>query len=538
MRFIFQLLTCLVLCGSTASAQLLAVVLKDSVSPKEYKGSMVKFRGTWVLMGEGKLHLGYNAETGVLNYAPNENNELFVFDPKKPGKSAYKIKKGEKVAAGKKNVLRIRGADIARVFVVDANQTLPGLAAEYRVTEAHIVELRKHYKVQERKSEERFSAGHRLVSALLAQESWLHHFGFSGELRKVRKEIEKERKACLEGSRSRKAKADQDSVQLIDTPEMLEELSQDEYKGKQVFHAARSNHFRLYYLVKGNGRDRQHMSDEQALDCLHFAEEVLDGFRSQYVDPYIGEDFEDTIPDGLLATWYFGHEDLKKHDAFAEALFGFKPGGNLKDEDRASGTYGKMGSPERTVFFWRMFPMNFKGAISHQLGHILGEFHYGSNEGRVHQAWIEEALGNSLAVKHVGHVSATCVGFKDNSYLKTAAKKGGKSTEGIGRRGMYDFIALSQAGPIRAVALKDLADMGDADLAKGWSFFYYLIETEGKAGQLYLRAAAKFSRERETLVEKWRQAAAIIFGVSDREALSGVESRWREYVTNSLGGGK
>jgi hypothetical protein len=538
MRILLQLLTLLVLCTTSASAQIVAVVLKESVSTKEYKNSMVKYRGNWVLMGEGKVGIEYDAEGKTLKYFSDQTNEMFVFDPKKPGKAAYKISKGERVPSSKKNVARIRGTDIAKVVLVDVNQTLPGIAAEYLVTEAYLDGLRKERKSLTRKSEEWLNAGHRLVAGLEAQEQWLLSFGFGSVLRKVRKEISKERKASLAGSRAKQAKADQDSVRLVDPPEELTRLSEEEYEGKHVFHSVSSNHFRIHYLVKGNGRIRQNMSDEEALDALRLAERVLDGFRGEFVDPHVAEDFEDTIPDGHLATWFFAHESVRLHDAFGKALFGTKPGGTLTDEQRVSGTSVSMGNPPRTVYFWRMTAVDFHGVICHQLGHILSEFHYGSNEGPIRQDWLAEALGNTLAVKYVGNVGASCLAIKDTGYLKSEAGKGGERTTGFGRRSMYDYIALSQAGPIRAVALKDLADMGDADLAKGWSFFYYLSENEGKAGQLFLRAAAKFSRQRTSLVERWRAKAAEIFDVDVREALAGIEARWRAHVTKELNGGK
>jgi hypothetical protein len=536
MRILPQLLALMVLVTFTfdASAQLIGVTLKENVPAKEYKNYTVKYQGRWVLIGEPKSGIFWDQEKGQSGYVTDKPNQLFVFDSKQPGKAAYKLKGGEKVSAGKKHVVSIPGKHIDKLFMVDRIQTLPGLAEEYRAADDLLKKMRKKRKAHAKNTPEWYTAGHGLVTSLEAHENWLLNFGFASTAKKIRKEIEKERKLAAAGLRAKQAKADQDSVKVVDTHEALLRVSEESYDNKPLFHSASSNHFRIHYLVEGGGKLRQHMSDAQAKDALRFAERVLDGFRADYVDPYAGDDFEDTIPDGLLAEWFFGHNDLKRHDHFAGELFGTTIGTGIPDEQRAAGTAIRTGVPLRMKFLWRMIDTDFQGVIAHQIGHIMAEFHYGGNEGPIKMDWLAEALGDYISVKYRGHIAVTCFSIKPSTYLKTDVDKDSKRTEGFGRRSLFDFIAFSKAGPIRAVALKDLADMGDADLAKGASFFAYLVENEGRAGHRYLRAAAKFSRSRATLIDNWRKAASEIFGVEPREALSGIEGRWRDYVKEQM----
>ena len=84
---------------------------------------------------------------------------------------------------------------------------------------------------------------------------------------------------------------------------------------------------------------------------------------------------------------------------------------------------------------------------------------------------------------------------------------------------------------IDQIALKTLFELEDADLAKSWSFYDYVCRKEGKAGQEWLRAAGECSRNRQTFLQKWREAAASILTVSPGEAFRSLEERWRSYAS-------
>ncbi len=529
MRSLF-LLFALMLCAPSASAEIFAISLKDSAPGKVYQKHLVSYRGMWVLMGEAKSGFVVDAKTGAVQWDTAGPNEMFVFDPKKPGAPAYYVKDAEKVPSSRKHVLEVEGQHIERSYPISRDQTLPGLSTQYEVAAERIKELRKERKAQPTQSAPWFHAHHRVVVALEAQERWLKSFGFSKEVGSIQRELEKERALALESPQTSRAENARASVRLGEVPEALLRVSKEEFGGKHVFHTVESEHFLMHYLVAGNSDQRQHVSDEWALSLVHLAEQVVEGFRAEHVDPYIGEDYPDTISDGLLGTWFFGPFDDKAYLRYCAELLDFERS-SLAGETVVSGEVAYGGSPVRYQFLWRLDQLDLDGAVCHQTGHVLAMMHYGSDEGPIRSAWLEESVANAMATQYMGHCGATCWGIREGlGYLQREAQKPGKRGKALERRSMYDYIALTQGASIKSVALKRLYELGDVDLAKAWSFYDYVARFEGKQGQLFLRAAGEFSRINSTLIENWRERAAEIYGVSQREGLDGVETRWREHV--------
>ncbi len=528
MRFILLLLA-LFFSARLAPGQIIAVTFKDDDTIKEMSKHMVPMLGTLVLMGESKQGISYDFETGGFTYSPG-TNELFVINPKKPESFPYHLDNGVPVESNKKHVLSFSGSAIDGIILVDRDQTLPGLTAEYIAAEERLDALRKARTGLKKDSTEWQVAQHQLITALETQEKWLENFGYTNPLKSVQKDLKKERKAG-EGIPQALSYTDVlETIRVVETPEGLARISKEEFDGKHEFGTVESAHFRIHYLTKGNGYKKQVVSEADALRMIELAERALEGFRAEFVSPYLGDDYQDTIPEGLLVTWFFGPEQNKSYLRYANELFGFeRKAGQEEVEVTGESTFG--GEPERQRYIWRLVNLDLDGIICHQLGHVLSMFHYGGDEKLIFQDWLEEATANSLATRYLGRCGALCLGMQGKSkYLGREKVDSGKKVRALGRRSAYDLIAISQAGPIQSIALKRLYDMGDADLAKGWSFYEYVIASEGKAGQQYLRAAAQFSRDPASLVQKWREAAALIYGVDEREALSGVEARWRAYV--------
>jgi hypothetical protein len=72
--------------------------------------------------------------------------------------------------------------------------------------------------------------------------------------------------------------------------------------------------------------------------------------------------------------------------------------------------------------------------------------------------------------------------------------------------------------------------MDDADVAKSWSFFDYLVREEGKNAQLWLRAAGKLSLDRASMIAAWREAATKLLGVPPGRSLRVLEDRWKDWA--------
>src|SRR6185295_7822107 len=117
------------------------------------------------------------------------------------------------------------------------------------------------------------------------------------------------------------------------------------YGDSIVFHVGESTHFRYIY--------KEEIGDERVKGLLELAETLIDGFRVQFIDPYISEDFKDYIPDDMFSEFYFGPDDIPSHKKFTTVYYG----ANWEDkhgEERlkaAGGSSRRQKSPSYITFF-------------------------------------------------------------------------------------------------------------------------------------------------------------------------------------------
>ena len=530
MRLILSLFVALFLGASSAQAQIIAVHFKDAKAAKKYKDYLVEYKGEMVVIGEIKGGFKYVAETHTLSYQPQGSNELFISDRKKPQVYPYYLVDGKKKEASKKNKLMIQGGQIARLSIVMRDQTLPGLTTEYILKREQIDEYRALRDGYEEGSSEWLAAHHRMVTYLERFEGWLQNVGFTGVIKNVQKEIKKEKKEVRDAALEARAQRAQDSIEGMEVPPELLRVSEEKYGGKHVYHALKSAHFRIYYLTEGNVGGGEVISDEEARRLLELAERILDGFRAEFVDPYRGDDFKNTIPDNLVATWLFTPSPDDIFVPYLKEMYGYRRNKNA-EQGEAKGTTMFGGFPTHHRFNWRLAELDLRGIICHNMGHMLAMRHYGGGRGGMNQDWLEEAVGNQISYQYLGRNNVNCLGVKEKpTYLKREVAKPGEKTMAVGRRAVYNEMALSQGSPMQQIALKKLIELNDADLAKSWSFYDYITRREGKEGQLWLRAAGEYSRNRNTFIANWRKAAAEILGVNERQAFTVIEDRWRQFA--------
>src|SRR6185295_7102893 len=95
------------------------------------------------------------------------------------------------------------------------------------------------------------------------------------------------------------------------------------------------------------------------------------------------------------------------------------------------------------------------------------------------------------------------------------AKPAGKQVEHailLGETELYTRVALEGGSSSDTLLRKPLSQMGDADLAKAWSFFEYVGKEEGKKGQLWIRGLCDiFSQAGPSLVQ-FRAKSEELFG--------------------------
>lgn len=525
------LLGCLSLLAlaSTSDAQIFAVHLNGPKAEKKFKKSLVEYNGQMVLIGEPKSGFVYSPEKNNLSYINNANNELFIVDPDKPEEYAYFLVDGKKEANSKKNRIIIHGKYIERLSIVMRDQSLPGLTTEYNIRTAQIDDYREARDKEEKGSVAYLAAHHRLLTSLERLENWLANVGFPGAQKDIAKDLKKEVKAVRDAALQARYDKAVASIQPDDPPEQYQELSQEISGGKDVFHGYKSLHCRLYYLTETARPDQQVISDAQAKHLLEKAEEIIEGFRAEFVDPYLSEDFPEYIPDDLMITWGFFPNNIKDINKYGQPLYS----ASIQEGSQIKGSGNVGGLPSHWRYIWRLEDPDLEGIICHQLGHVLSNAHYGQGRTNLHQAWLSEAVGNQLSYEFLGRNNVTCLGLREKpTYEKREASEPGKKTIAFGRRATYNALALEQGSPINQIALKKLHELADGDLAKGWSFYDYIARKEGIEGQMWLRAAGEHAPKRDTFIEKWREAAAEVLGVKAGNAFRTLEDRWRKYAEN------
>ena len=527
MRSILLSLFALLSLAAVGEAQIIAVHFKDAKGAKKFKNHLVEYKGEMVLIGEPRSGVVYDEAKGGVTFVTNGANQLFVVDPKDPTAMAYYLVDGEKQETSKKNVVSIQGQYIAKCSTLMRDQSLPGLSREYLIRTEQLDEFRDARDASEKGTVAWFAAHNRFVTALERLHSWLANVGFPGALKGVEKQLEKEKKAVRDESLQARYKTALDSVAPREVPELFVELSQEISGGKDVFRGYQSQHIRLYYLAETARGAQRVVSDSLAKHLVEKGEEIIEGFRAEFVDPYLDEDYPEYIPDDVIVTFAFFPTDVDDFQSYAGPIYGRRP-----DPARPeNGGRGIGGLPAHIRFYWRLTDVDLEGTVSHGLGHALSARHYGQGRNNLEQDWLTEAVANQLSYEYLGRNNVTCLGLRDKpTYEKREVPKRGEKAMAFGRRATYNQLALEQGSPINQIALKKLFELADGDLAKGWSFYDYIARKEGKPGQEWLRAAGQHATRRSSFIQKWREAAAEVLGVDPAGAFKILEERWRAYA--------
>jgi len=537
MRALLLLVSALAFLAGPAAGQIVAVHFFSEKDAKKFKKHLVTLNGEQVVIGEPKWGFNYNREKRQLNFKPGDTNELFIADPGKPEDFAYFVVDGEKQEASKKNVLRIQGKYVEKLTLVAADQSLPGLTREYLLKREEIDGFREARDAAEKGTVPWLAQQRRVVTSLERLRGWLERTSFHEAVKDVDKELKKEGKATRdEGLRARWETA-RDSIEPCEVPEDFAKLSQEISGGKDVFKGYRSQHTELFYLNECDRGEQHVISDERARGLVELAERVIEEFRALHVDPYLDEDYSDHIPDELFVTWAFFPDDADDYQGYAGPLYRRQYSESVR-EVKGSGEIG--GEPAHWRYAWRFDLSDLEGMIVHNLGHVLAAKHYGQGRIELRLDWLDEAVGNQLSYEFLGRNDVTCLGLKTQpTYERRVTPERGEKVHAVGRREVYNQLALEQGSPIQQIARKRLYELEDGDLAKGWSFYDYLWRKEGEAGQRWLRAAGKHCLEPDTFIENWRADAAKALGTELGDAFRTLEQRWRAYAeSEQVAGGK
>jgi hypothetical protein len=113
--------------------------------------------------------------------------------------------------------------------------------------------------------------------------------------------------------------------------------------------------------------------------------------------------------------------------------------------------------------------------------------------------------------------------MKQESGIKTAQN-------GIGD--VMNQIAVKLGPAIDTLAVKRLWQINDADFAKAWSFYDYLMRKRGKAAQIWLRdTCAVASDPKASLARDWRKPTEVLEPVpAGQDVFQSLEKSWKKFA--------
>ncbi len=522
--------------AAPSHAQILKIQLKDAKLYKSFKVGVVNLEGEDYLVGEEKGNL-IKFSDGKVDLPPNSPGhpgvfELWVPDVENPKACPYKVAKGgEKSSAGGKASIRVQSQDVKSVGYYMKDQSLWGLSQEYNKRMAAIDELRKTRDSASKGSPDWNRKQSLLIQGMERLKSWLGETIYAKAGDKYAKEIDKENKAQKDAKEQRLANA-KSSIKMVPTPEGLTKAGKDAYGDSIVFHVQESTHFRFVY--------KEEVGDERVKGLLELAETLLDGFRISFVDPYVSEDFKDYFTDDMLSEWYFGPDDIPSHKKFTSAYYGvaWDTGPKAEKLEKLPGAQWRRAKPPEHIHIWRIGEHgDLDGIVSHNLGHDLVDVHYNQDRPSEPSPWLHEAVGNWLSLEYLGRNSVKCVDLKDLEYAKKIVPEGEQSDELLkGTADLYHRLALDKGAAIDQLALKEIAQFEDEDVAKSFSLFCYIAKVQGEKGQRWLRACMNYASTPTTFIQQWRKKSEEIFGVTGKDVFKMINEEWQKFAEQQVGG--
>jgi len=528
MRVLASLFAVLAL-GGTASAQILKIELKDPKKAKSLKNFCIEINDELFVIGEAKANINYKEEQHQFSYDPKQNIELWVCDMDNPRACPYKVQKGEKVKAGGKATLSFPGADVKDIQFFIQDQSFYGLSKEYGRREDEADDLRKERDACKRGSAEWKTKQTALIQTLERLRSWLDETLYTRTAKKVAKEIEAEEKASKDAMAHRleDAKA---SIKLVPISEDLTRVAKEIYGDGVVFHQQESLHCRIVY--------REEFGDERVKGLMELAENLIDGFRVQFVDPYVKDDYKDYMPETLFAEFCFAPDDPKQYEEFMKKYYGVTLEPKTVEwlnAKKVSGTPFR-----RSKLYVRPSATSEKhdleGDVAHGMGHMLANIHYNQDRPNDPGPWIFEGVANWISLEYLGRNSVQCVTFDVAKYARKA--RGDNADEsGLlqGTADLYHRLAIEEGPPIDALAIKSLAEFQDPDVAKSFSIFNYLAKTQGEKGQRWLRASCNASSVPGQYIPLWRKKSEEIFGITGEDVFKKLNAEWQRFAEEAVG---
>ena len=394
----------------------------------------------------------------------------------------------------RKYVLTIEQAKVKEITPMMSRESWYTLSVIYTRKKQGVADLVRARRRMEKDSEDFAHQTLRILRELDSLDRWLRSHGYKEAAEKLTRTIRKEKKTLGGESEMRLLEA-QASAHIVPNPESLDAAIQ--VVGAAIakplqFHVVESLHFRFVYEISRT-------SDKNAIDYIKFAEYILEDFRRQFIDPFVGPDFVDLIPDKLIAEFFFGPNQMQVYEQMYTEYYLMDWGPEKDVKLQLVGQTVLAPGDLLWIDYWRLTPgVRVRDILTHRVGHLLAVKHLDLLYATAPHAWLSEGMGYWVSFHHLDSNRTSCVAFRPKDAGHTVARGPEKKDESAyrqvrykgGRARMAETV-LKQGRPLHSLFQLTLWGMKSPDVAVSWAFLDYLFHTQGKNAQLFLRALAK-----------------------------------------------
>ncbi|NQU49554.1 MAG: hypothetical protein HQ519_12970 [Planctomycetes bacterium] len=540
MRSLLVVLASLVL-SNLLHGQIFEVKFKTDKDAKKYAKYMVDIEGTPRFIAE--LRSGLTKKpSGDYTWDSAQRSEWFIADPDDPLSLPYKVKDGARGKANKKQVVGIQNSHLDGLKPFAQNNSFYGISLEYKDRMARMDELRELRDSSDKGGKEWMAAHWVLLDGYESMHMWLSGMGYPGAAKKLKKESDRQRKVVAKEAEEEQRKRAIQGVGKVEVPSKLN-ADAERLGLKTRFKMQQSQHFRITYHTG--------IKDTQVVHCLKLAERCLAGFRAQFVEPYLAEDFQDLIPDNLWLEWHFGPDNTKVHTLLYEEHYGMSWGPRKEERMKLHGSRNYRGGENPLYLcYWRIENEgSLSGIITSNLGTISATVHFRTANTQVSVDWLEQAMGYWMSLEFLGRNSVTEKAFdwgvEDDDHTVSRREDDKKDKEtvaepnlSIGEKRLYLESALAEGVPFNVLIQTQLFDMKRGDVAKSWAMYDFLTRTYGREAQVFLRDMGKFAREGGPFQEKVRKAGDAALKNSGQDLFRMLDEAWKEHALKELGRGQ
>lgn len=533
MRLLLALLLTAGFLSPAAGAQIYALHFKDEKAAKNYAKQLYDLEGKQVMLVMIKSGVTQKADGSGFTWQENSRLEFFVQDQEDPLKVSYKIVGDALEAADKSLVIGVQSDRVEGLQGFMPRESFATLAKEYERRMRELEELTKRQAAEQKGSPAWFALGRIRVQGLEQLHIWLGEAGYGRAANKLERDLLRERKALDEGAKERINRA-LGSVKESPLSPKFKEVSAKVAPGVK-FEAQESQHLRIIYHDK--------VDAGRVTALLELGERAIELFKNEFVDPYVGEDFKDHIPDGLFEEFYFGRDDAIQYERMLVEYYGQGWGSGKEKEDRLKAQGSRRFHEKVALAYWKIGDgEDLEGIVLHELGHTLATLHYEIGNG---QDWLGEGSGYYLSFALLSRNNVNCFAFEpEKGPGEGTVAKGGsggkpkapaKKTAAVmqGAREVMAEMALMAGPPMDQLAKKELWDFANEDMAKSWAWYDWISRRCGKQGQVWLRRSSKIANvSRDVFLLELRKMTAEVFALPpDKDPVQALEERWKEYLT-------